>query len=213
MSPTRKSPPPGDEPAGEGFEPADLQTITDLETIRTMSDPLRIRILEAFIEAECTTKQAAEAMGEKPTRLYHHVEALEKAGLIRLTRTRQNRGTLEKYYRAVAKLFRADESLFGKNPAPEQMLENAEGMLDVVRGLTATATQELEDLVARGEAAGIAERAMLSFLELRGDEEELKKIERRLKRLIRDLAKLAENPPSEGDKRLRLMLAFYPLDS
>ncbi len=212
MSPAKKTDRSARQPAGEGFEPAAVHTIADLETIRTLSDPLRLRILETFIEAECTTKQAAETLGEKPTRLYHHVEAMEKAGLIRLTRTRQNRGTLEKYYRAVAKVFRADEGLFRGKADPETMLENAQGMLEVVRGLTATANREIEALVARGEASGLAERALISFVEIRGDEAELKKIERRINRLVRDLAKLAENPGTDGEQSARLLLAFYPLE-
>ena len=37
--------------------------------------------MELFAEAPRTTKQVAELLGEPPTRLYHHVAALERAGL------------------------------------------------------------------------------------------------------------------------------------
>lgn len=56
--------------------------------------------MEIFARQPCTAKQAAEMLGEPPTRLYHHVAALESAGLIRLRETRQNRGTTEKYFEA-----------------------------------------------------------------------------------------------------------------
>src|ERR1700752_5178596 len=75
-------------------------TLEDLEQIKVLADPLRLRVLEAFGE-ERTTKQVAELLGEKPTKLYHHVDALQRVGLITLSRTRQNRGTVEKYYLAV----------------------------------------------------------------------------------------------------------------
>jgi DNA-binding transcriptional ArsR family regulator len=42
--------------------------------------------------------QVAADMGEPPTRLYHHVNALERAGILRLKSTRQVRGTTEKYF-------------------------------------------------------------------------------------------------------------------
>jgi len=73
-----------------------------LEQVRALSHPLRLRLLELFAECPRTTKQAAEVLGEAPTRLYHHVAALERAGLVRLKETRRNRGTTEKYFEAVA---------------------------------------------------------------------------------------------------------------
>ena len=85
----------------------EIYTLKDLDQVKVLADPLRIRILEALLE-ERTTKQVADLLGEKPTKLYHHVDALEKVGLIALSRTRQNRGTVEKYYLAVARTFRAD---------------------------------------------------------------------------------------------------------
>jgi len=69
---------------------------TGLEQVRALSHPLRLRLLELFKLQPRTAKQAAEVLGEPPTRLYHHVAALERAGLIRLRETRQNRGTTEK---------------------------------------------------------------------------------------------------------------------
>lgn len=86
--------------------------IRDLEQLRALSDPLRLRILEAFAHGARTTKQVAGSLGEKPTKLYHHVDALEAAGLVRLVETRPKRGTLEKYYEAVARVFEADAGLF-----------------------------------------------------------------------------------------------------
>jgi DNA-binding transcriptional ArsR family regulator len=73
-----------------------------LEQVRALSHPLRLRLMEMFAACPRTTKQAALELGESPTRLYHHVAALEKAGLIRLRETRRNRGTTEKYFEVVS---------------------------------------------------------------------------------------------------------------
>src|SRR5262245_18642825 len=86
-------------------EMAGVMAVSDLEQIRALAHPLRQRILAALAAAARTTKQVAAALGERHTKLYHHVELLEEVGLIRLTETRPNRGTTEKYYRAVAGLF------------------------------------------------------------------------------------------------------------
>ena len=92
---------------GRGSAPqAELRTLDDLKQIRALADPLRMRILTALCE-ERTDEQVAELPHEKPTRLYHHVDALERAGLVQLTRTQPKRGTIEKYYRSVARTFEA----------------------------------------------------------------------------------------------------------
>ena len=58
-------------------------------------------MMEIFAESPKTTKQVAELLGQPPTRLYHHVDALERAGLLVLKETRQNRGAVEKWYGSV----------------------------------------------------------------------------------------------------------------
>jgi DNA-binding transcriptional ArsR family regulator len=69
-----------------------------LRQMRALAHPLRMRLIELFAERSMTTKQAALALGEPPTKLYHHVAALERAGIVRLRETRPNRGTVEKYF-------------------------------------------------------------------------------------------------------------------
>lgn len=90
----------------------DIFMLRELEQIRAIADPLRLRILHALSEQPMTTKQVAERLGENVNKLYHHVETLEAVGLIRLTHTKQNRGTLEKYHQAVAKHFTLSPVLF-----------------------------------------------------------------------------------------------------
>src|SRR5918911_101299 len=92
-------------------------TAEGLEQLRALSHPLRLRLLELFARRPMTTKQAAEELGEPPTRLYHHVAALERAGLVRLRETRQNRGTTEKYFETVANRFVAARGEAGRGGA------------------------------------------------------------------------------------------------
>ena len=68
------------------------------QELRALAHPLRLRLLEQFADEPRTTMQAAVRMGEPPTRLYHHVNALLRAGILELKRTRQVRGTTEKYF-------------------------------------------------------------------------------------------------------------------
>src|SRR5580765_387125 len=77
------------------------------QELRALAHPLRLRLLEEFAGSPRTTMQVAATMGEPPTRLYHHVNALERAGMLRLARTRQVRGTTDKYFEVARKRFGA----------------------------------------------------------------------------------------------------------
>jgi DNA-binding transcriptional ArsR family regulator len=187
----------------------ELMTLTDLEQVKVLADPLRVRILETLCLEELTTKQVAEKLGEKPTRLYHHVEALERVGLIRLTRTQQNRGTVEKYFRSVAKKFRADSSLFSSEGDPDK----ADTLAEMVSTMMARTTSELEQLVRAGHDISSDEEAVVSFTEVRADDESADKIRKKLMAVLKEIeAMCCDEAPREGLRRYRFNLAYFPLD-
>src|SRR5918912_4209068 len=93
------------------MQPPDrVVTITDLDRLRVIADPLRLRILETLIEPR-TVKQVAAALGLAPTKLYYHINLLERHGLIVVVDTRLVSGILEKRYQAAARCFRVDHAL------------------------------------------------------------------------------------------------------
>lgn len=185
-------------------------TLADLAQIRALADPLRLRILST-LGVERTTKQVAELLGEKPTRLYHHVATLERAGLVRLARKRQNRGTVEKYFVAVAGAFRADARLFSP-PGARAAAPALSSMVSTALETTASELGRLATVDAGGSQR--EEEAMLSFLEVRASEAELRRLRARLRRLIDGLAtkKDTGRTRSTRERRYRLTLAFFPLD-
>ncbi len=187
-----------------------IQVLTDLEQIRVLADPLRIRILELLCDEELTTKQVARKLDEKATRLYHHVEALERVGLIRLTRTRQNRGTIEKYYIGVAKAFRADAQAFMGQAGTEETGEALEAMVSTI---TDTVSREVRQLIKNSGGAELLEDdGLLSFIEINTGQDEIDKLQKKLKKTVMKLADDAAVEPAEGDRRYRLLVAYYPLD-
>jgi len=198
---------------GEAGGPdAGTMTLTDLDQVWALADPLRVRMLGAFAQ-ERTTRQVAEVLGEKPTRLYHHLKALADAGLVRKTRTRRNRGTLETYYRAVAGSFRPDPALFappGRSEAADSIGKVIDTMLDQTRS-------ELRALLAAGSGA-VEDEGLVGFLEVHAPEGVMKKLRARLDGLVKSLeqghrkAKTGRKK-SRPDRRYRLSIVFFPLDS
>lgn len=117
-----------------GFEPAEAMVISDLETLKAMADPLRVRVLEAFAREPRTVKQAAADLKLPATKLYYHVNILEEHGLLRVVGTRIVSGIIEKTYRTAARFFHSDPRLF--TLAPEEQSEVPDTLLRVVLDTT-----------------------------------------------------------------------------
>lgn len=192
------------------WEPEGIYTMTSLEQIKVVADPLRVSILEALCLEARTTKQVAEHLGEKPTRLYHHVDALAEAGLIRLVDTRQVRGTVEKYYQAVGRAFRADPGIFRQTDASE---DQNQALADVATTMLESTTEEVRNLILSGHDLTSGEDGILSYVEVRASESEIHEINDRIMEILKDLEEQCCNAePADGDRRYRLNLAWFPLD-
>ena len=181
--------------------------IDRLEQARIMAHPLRMRLLEAFCRETMTTMQAAVALGLPPTKLYHHVAALERVGLVRLVRTRKKRGTTEKYYQTVAHRFVVDRRLFEVSAAAEETLN----------GLNAISASWLEDTAAELKQS-IADkliqpgnrdkRALLARLHISTTPERFALLQRKLEAL---LAEFDAAQGQSGTIHYGLTVALYPV--
>ena len=103
------------EPAPSGVRPPDAERlISDVETLKALSDPLRLRILEPMVtrpDGAWTVKEMAGALEVPQTRLYHHVELLVERDLIRAAEQRVVSGIIETRYQVSALSFRLDQAL------------------------------------------------------------------------------------------------------
>jgi DNA-binding transcriptional ArsR family regulator len=87
------------------FEPELFLVVDSSEQLKAFTDPLRTRVLSLLAEREATNQQLARTLGEPHAKVLHHVRVLLDLNLIRLVDTRIKGGNVEKYYRAVARLF------------------------------------------------------------------------------------------------------------
>jgi DNA-binding transcriptional ArsR family regulator len=176
--------------------------VTDLAQVRALADPLRLRILGALGSKPRTTKQVADLLGEKPTKLYHHIEALERVGLIGLKETRPNRGTLEKYYQAVAAQFQVAVSVLSPKPGTEEKLTPQEAMLTSILDTTR------KELVANlrscpGTPLGPEEAPFLARASVRGSARKIQAVRQRLLRVIEELRAAEAESERTGRKEER----------
>jgi DNA-binding transcriptional ArsR family regulator len=151
-------------------------TMKSLEQVRILAHPLRLRLLENFAQSAQTTRQVAEKLGVPATRLYHHVNALEAVGLIRLKETRPVRGTIEKYYEAVAKKMIVGPGVFGESPG---------GLSEVLATVLDEARRDLETALAREQAENLQPLALRAILH--GTPAQVAALRKKMLGLLKDL--------------------------
>jgi len=176
------------------------------EQIKALASPLRQSILEAMIPEPITTKQVSVQLGEKPTKLYHHVDVLEKAGLIGLVRTQQKRGTTEKYFQAVARRFVVDRAAI--EVVPE--VDDEEGQLEgVISSSLESTLAEIRDSLAGGLIRTEEDAGESVFLRshLRASPAQMTQLIGRLQEWIRECQ--TSHDPNAG-LEYGVTLAFYP---
>jgi DNA-binding transcriptional ArsR family regulator len=100
-------------------ELADTFVVNTLDQLRSLSDPLRIRILEQLVRRPMTMSQLGEVFGETTAKMHYHVRELEKFGFITLVEKRERGGFIEKYYRAVARDVQVAPDLLRTSPPSE----------------------------------------------------------------------------------------------
>jgi DNA-binding transcriptional ArsR family regulator len=100
-------------------EPLPVRIVQDVETIKALSDPVRVAILRVLMDDAHETprvlavKELAEELGEPQTKLYRHVKQLQERGLIRVAETRMVSGIQEHRYQAAQRSLDMDPRFFG----------------------------------------------------------------------------------------------------
>jgi DNA-binding transcriptional ArsR family regulator len=181
--------------------------LKDLEQVKAFAHPLRAKLVEAFADKPRTAKQVAVIIGQSPTKLYHHVEALQRVGLIKLVKTQKKRGTLEKYYRTVAKRFSVDSSIFDMKKNKKEVLGEFRAMLaNMIENTMQEINESIsEKLICPGKKESEVTVARKHISTTRDN---MKRLQRKIHKLLDELA-VTEKQKGEVD--YRLMIVLYPL--
>jgi DNA-binding transcriptional ArsR family regulator len=186
-----------------------VYTVRRLDQLRLLASPLRLRLLEAFAAGPCTTKQAAAVLRVAPTRLYHHTRALEQAGLIKLTGTRQNRGTTERYYLAVARELAVDPAIL----APRR--EGFQASADAAASVFDASRDELLGAMARSRREPWPSRVapIAARIPVYATTAELARLKIEVTRLLKRIkGKKGRKPRASRLATASITLAFVPVE-
>lgn len=198
MSKNSKAAPIADGPAGQ-------MVVKDLETLKVLTDPLRLQILELLGQPR-TVKEVAKALATPATKLYYHVGLMEERGLIRVVETRVVSGIIEKKYQVSAKQFKVDGELLrvGKEDDPN--------VLGILRGVLDGALQDIQRGLASGligvsEDAPRYQRLMFGRSLLKLTPAQAEELNRKFQALLEEYGQDNPDPEARG---YSVLIAFHP---
>lgn len=197
IEPDAWTPVPGVEP------PVEVVELDDLDLLAEITHPIRGRVLRRLKDPR-TVAEVAELMGVPVTRLYHHVNKLEQAGLVRVVATRRVGAVTERRYQVGACSHRVDRRLFDDADGRELAAALA-SLFDVAKlGLQ----REVEAGHFRG-FADLEDHAMLSLGELYLSDERRHALVHRLRELVEEFA--SDRDAADRDATtFTLFVAAYP---
>lgn len=149
----------------------DVLVVEDPKQLRALGDVLRARIVMLLRERAASTTELAAVLETPKGTVGHHLKVLERAGLVRVVRTRKVRALTEKFYGRVARLFvmKGDESM------PKELRGG---------GLAAMMLRQAADeLIASGDD----ELGTSAFIHVRLTAANRRRFEQRLNRLVADV--------------------------
>lgn len=154
-----------DRSGSHDYDADETMVVSDPEQLRALVDEVRGRIVSLMRSRARTTTELAELLEMPKGTVAHHLKVLEKAGLIRVVRTRKVRALTERSYGRVARLF-----LFQSDDE------------ELVLGVGAVALRN-----AATELAAAPEVAMHALLRVRLEPAAVRRFNKRLDRLVQDI--------------------------
>ena len=193
------------------------RTISDVETLKALSDPVRLRILETMVQAPreaWTVKRIAAALEVGPTKLYHHIAILEERELIRVAGTRVVSGIIETSYRIAQLSVRLDRSLLSSAPTGEA----AAAIEETLRSVFDTARDDVAAALRSGamgvDAAAGSARGMLRQDLRKLSDDRAAELKARLAALLDEFDDDPDGPDdaSHQGQPYGLLVALYPIN-
>jgi len=185
------------------------QLVIDPLTLKALADPSRSYLVYSLAECAKPAKQLAVEMDCPITRLYYHLQQLEKHGLIFVESTRKVSGIIEKHYRASAREFVIDRSAYGAAGQVDSARSQAllgfvfdQSRLDISNGLNSGRIDASKPPPEVGSLMAYRTIMKLSAAQAKG-------LYDKLLAVYREYEALAKTPDAEGDF-YALVASVYP---
>ena len=128
----------------DGPPPEGLEVWRDLDTLRALMHPLRMRAYVEAVKGPVSAKELSDRFEIPLQRMSYHVRLLAESGLLHVVRRTPRRGAVETHYRAIATLDVDDDAL---TSSPELLRMWTQMLLRLV-------AEDAEHAVEQGAGAG-----------------------------------------------------------
>lgn len=182
--------------------------IVDIESLKAITHPLRLQLLERLKWPQ-TVKELAAALDTPPTKLYYHVNLLEEKGFIQVVSTQIVSGIIEKQYQAVARQYQIDDAMLST-------ATDDEGQVDaLLNSFFTIAQREFQQSVRAGlvnlKEMGQPHKGSLLRANLHLSEEQARAFYAGFDALLKEYEALSQENEADPDNgRYSLTLAFFP---
>lgn len=99
----------------------DIHYINDLEQLKALSDPLRVKIITALGKEKKNSQQLAKIIGIPRTRVHYHLSVLEEMGIIEVVDTDLVNGIVQKYFYPTSRAFVPSPNIFQELSSQETL--------------------------------------------------------------------------------------------
>ncbi|MEW2519057.1 ArsR/SmtB family transcription factor [Actinacidiphila alni] len=153
--------PQGPEEPAEGVE--DVVRLTTDEQLRAVNNLVRHRIIRLLRDGPATISQVAEKLGLLKGSSSYHVRVLERAGVIKVVRTRKVRGVTERYYAPTSRQIELPDPGQGQ---PDVLMRHALADLEAAPADPARVVRLQHARIGAAKFAEFADRLMALMDEL-----------------------------------------------
>lgn len=187
--------------------------IKRIDQAKLLANAFKLSVLEQFVDEPRTAKQVADRMKVKQTRLYRHIDSLHEAGLLKIVKEQQKRGTVERYYQAVAKRFEIDAALFSNSKSEKnETIKLVKGLLRDTENELLPLLSEIDgDISDTGEINGISvEDLLLMRLVIEASDAQISALRKKLLEWLEECQELPSAGDGEATKSFRGLVVLYP---
>jgi DNA-binding transcriptional ArsR family regulator len=195
-------------------EVRDVRIVEDVETLKALSDPLRLSILQTMSAAEgraWTAKELARELGEPQTKLYRHLKHLEEASLIQVAETRVVSGIVEQRYVAAQRRIQLSSDFVSGTATKSSA--GREVAFDLVRTALTSFERDLAQALRAGRVrlddADESRRPLVAMADFRMSVARAEQYLGRLRQLLDDLDSEPEDPDGVP---VHVLFSLYRLD-
>ncbi|MDQ5867399.1 MAG: helix-turn-helix domain-containing protein [Chloroflexota bacterium] len=188
--------------------------IEDVDQAAALLKPQRIEMLK-LMDRPRTCVELGKVFGETPQKIYYHVKAMEKAGLVVKTGERRVRGTVEGFYQAKARSYWLAPSLVSQVGGERLVREQ------LSLGMLLSLAEEIQEDIghlAHESAREVPSLGLSAYIHLpiEARAKFLQEVQETFQGLARKYGLVSNDAPgqeqSDAGNTFRLVLACYPKD-